>query len=73
MSASERSVYKVKGMSCDHCRSSVLEEVQEIDGVLSVDLDLESGRLEVEGPAVTEKQIRSAVEIAGYVLEEENA
>jgi copper chaperone CopZ len=73
MSTSERSVYKVTGMSCEHCRSSVLEEVQEIDGVLSVDLDLTSGRLEVEGTAVSEKQIKSAVAIAGYGLEEGNA
>lgn len=73
MSTSARSVYKVVGMSCDHCRSSVLEEVQNIHGVHSVELDLTSGRLEIEGTRVSGEQVRSAVELAGYELEEGNA
>jgi copper chaperone CopZ len=70
MSTSTKGVYRVEGMSCDHCRSSVLEEVQEIDGVQNVVLDLTSGRLEVDGADVSTDQIRSAVELAGYKLEE---
>ncbi|HMT04146.1 MAG TPA: cation transporter [Solirubrobacterales bacterium] len=73
MSTSTRSVHKVVGMSCGHCRSSVLEELHEVDGVHAVDLDLTSGRLEVLGTAVSLDQIRSAVERAGYELEEEIA
>ena len=69
MSTSTRSVYKVVGMSCGHCRNSVLEEVQEIDWVHSVDLDLTSGRLEIRGTTVSREQIKSAVELAGYELE----
>lgn len=57
-------------MSCDHCRSSVLEEVREIDGVRNVLLDLTSGRLEVDGADVSKNQIESAVELAGYKLDE---
>lgn len=70
MSTSTKGVYKVEGMSCDHCRSSVLEEVQEIDDVRSAVLDLTSGRLEVDGADVSTDQIRSAVELAGYKLKE---
>lgn len=70
MSTSTKGVYKVVGMSCDHCRSSVLEEIQEIDGVSHVELDLTSGRLELEAADVSADQIRSAVELAGYKLEE---
>lgn len=68
--SSTKSVYHVVGMSCDHCRSSVLEEVREIDGVRNVFLDLTSGRLEVDGPDVSKNQIESAVELAGYKLDE---
>jgi copper chaperone CopZ len=70
MNTSTEVVYTVVGMSCDHCRSSVLEEVQEIDGVRTVDLDLTNGRLEVDGADVTREQISSAVKLAGYELDE---
>ena len=73
MNTSAKGVYKVEGMSCDHCRSSVLEEVQDIDGVRNVILDLTSGRLEFDGADVSRDQIKSAVELAGYKLDEEGA
>ena len=59
--------YIVHGMSCEHCRVSVLEEVGALDGVESVDVDLASGRLEVGG-TVSEEAVRGAVEEAGYAL-----
>ncbi|MEV0587036.1 copper ion binding protein [Nonomuraea sp. NPDC050310] len=61
--------YTVKGMTCGHCVSSVKEEVGEVAGVTSVDVDLESGRLTVESAApVAEEAVRAAVEEAGYEL-----
>lgn len=57
----------VEGMSCEHCRSSVLEEVGELAGVDSVDVDLASGRLEVRGD-VSDEAVVAAVEDAGYSL-----
>ncbi|MFG1948283.1 heavy-metal-associated domain-containing protein [Nonomuraea sp. NPDC048826] len=63
------SIYTVKGMTCGHCVSSVKEEVGEVSGVTSVDVDLASGRLTVvsEGP-VDEATISGAVKEAGYEL-----
>lgn len=63
--------YTVQGMTCDHCRASVSEEVGEVAGVESVEVDLESGRLEVRGPGVSEEQVKAAVEEAGYRLADE--
>ena len=60
--------YTVHGMTCDHCRASVSEEVGELAGVESVDVDLESGRLEVFGPSVSDAEVKAAVEEAGYEL-----
>ncbi|MEV4897880.1 cation transporter, partial [Nonomuraea sp. NPDC055795] len=40
--------YTVKGMTCGHCVSSVKEEVSEVTGVSSVEVDLASGLLTVE-------------------------
>ena len=58
--------YSVSGMTCGHCVLSVKEEIGEIDGVESVDVDLESGRVDVAGAGVTEEQVRAAVAEAGY-------
>jgi len=62
--------FTVQGMTCEHCRASVLEEVGEVDGVEGlVEVDLASGRLEVRGDAPVEA-IAAAVAEAGYSLVE---
>ena len=58
--------YTVRGMTCSHCVSSVREEVAEVDGVESVDVDLASGRLTVTGGDIDDDAIRAAVAEAGY-------
>ena len=57
--------YTVVGMTCQHCVLSVTEELSELAGVESVDVDLASGRLTVEGDA-DDQAIRDAVIEAGY-------
>ena len=61
--------WTVAGMTCDHCVSSVTEEVSLLPGVRSVDVVLASGRLTVAADApVRDDQVRAAVEEAGYRL-----
>lgn len=61
--------YTVTGMTCDHCVSSVTEEVSELPGVTDVDVDLGSGRLTVTADQpVGPDAVRSAVEEAGYSI-----
>jgi len=59
--------YTIVGMTCGHCVSAVTEEVSQLPGVTSVDVDLASGGLTVtsEGP-VEESAVLAAVEEAGY-------
>lgn len=61
------STFRVEGMTCGHCVSSVRSEVSTIGGVTAVDVDLATGRLTVtsDTPLDTDA-IRSAVEEAGY-------
>lgn len=61
--------YTVSGMTCDHCATSVREEISRIPGVRHVDVDLPSGRVSVtsKAPLPTE-DVRSAVDEAGYDL-----
>ena len=43
MNSAERDlVYVVAGMTCDHCKVAVTEEVTQVAGVRSVDVDLET-------------------------------
>ncbi|MEV6981626.1 heavy-metal-associated domain-containing protein [Sphaerisporangium sp. NPDC051017] len=61
------STYTVTGMTCDHCVSSVKEEVGEVPGVAAVEVDLPTGRVDVTGTApLDDEAIRAAIEEAGY-------
>ncbi len=61
----ERS-YHVRGMTCEHCRTAVSEEVLRIEGVERVDVDLDAGRVVVSGRSVDDEAVRAAVDEAGY-------
>ena len=58
--------YLVQGMTCEHCRASVTEEVSEVPGVASVDVDLATGRVTVTGDGVDAAAVRAALDEAGY-------
>jgi copper chaperone len=57
--------YLVEGMTCEHCKASVTEEVAEVAGAQDVEVDLPSGRLTIIGD-VSEDAVRAAVAAAGY-------
>ncbi|HMJ37760.1 MAG TPA: heavy-metal-associated domain-containing protein [Baekduia sp.] len=57
--------YVVEGMTCEHCRASVSEEVAAIDGAQDVQVDLHSGGLTILGD-VSDHAVRAAVAEAGY-------
>lgn len=62
----ERTTYAVRGMSCEHCRNAVREEVGAVPGVTAVEVDLASGAVVVEGEGVSPAAVAAAVEEAGY-------
>jgi len=63
------SIYTVTGMTCNHCVSSVTEEVGLIDGVRDVRVDLGTGQVTVTSDRdLTEAEVREAVTEAGYQL-----
>jgi copper chaperone CopZ len=53
-------------MTCSHCVASVTEEVSEVAGVERVDVELESGRVVVQGDSIDDAAVRAAVDVAGY-------
>jgi copper chaperone CopZ len=62
----------VAGMTCSHCVSSVSDKLTAVDGVESVDVDLNAGgisRVTIHSAApVDHAAVRAAVEEAGYTL-----
>jgi copper chaperone CopZ len=60
--------YVVEGMTCGHCVSAVQSEVSAVTGVTGVEVELESGRLVVEGSGFSDDDISAAVDEAGYAL-----
>ena len=62
----ETTEYIVRGMTCAHCVLSVREEVEEVAGVATVEVDLGTGRLAVTGAGVDDAAVREAAAGAGY-------
>ena len=58
--------YLVPGMHCDHCEAAVRDEVSAVPGVESVEVDLETKRVDVAGAPLDDAAIRAAIEEAGY-------
>jgi copper chaperone CopZ len=66
---SETRTFTVTGMTCGHCVASVTEEVQEIPGVTSVEVVLESGAVTVtSADPLDEAAVSAAVAEAGYLV-----
>lgn len=61
-------VFKIKGMSCSHCKANVEKAITAIEGVTSVNVDLASGTADVQGTA-DPQTIVGAVTAAGYECE----
>ena len=63
---SETMTYVVPGMTCGHCRASVTEELEAVDGVERVEVDLKTKRVVVMGEGLHDGVLREAIEEAGY-------
>jgi len=59
-------VFSVEGMTCDHCRAAVSEEVAAVPGVTEVAVDLGTGVVTVRGDGFEDAAIEAAVVEAGY-------
>ncbi len=58
--------YTVPGMHCGHCERAVETEVGAVAGVSSVEVDLETKRVTVQGEELDDAAVRAAIVDAGY-------
>jgi len=62
-------VFKVKGMSCQHCVMRVTRALESIEGIRNVKVDLESGEASFDEDApVDRKVLAERVRKAGYEI-----
>jgi len=68
-SAGITTVYKVSGMTCDHCEGAVSQEISALDGVTAVTAVAKTGEVTVASAApLDEESVRAAIDEAGYEL-----
>jgi copper chaperone CopZ len=62
----ETITYSVPGMTCNHCKAAVAEELAGVPGVESVAVDLDTKLVEVSGETLDDSALRAAIVEAGY-------
>ena len=60
--------YSVPGIHCEHCARAIREEVSEIGGVETVDVDLSAKVVTVRGKGLSDRDVREAIAEAGYEM-----
>lgn len=58
--------FMVPGMTCGHCEAAVKGEVGKVAGVVSVQVDLASKVVVVEGESLDQASLFAAVDEAGF-------
>ena len=58
-------ILTVTGMTCGHCKAAVQKALEAVEGVTSVNVDLDNGSAQIEGTAQIELLIAAVAE-EGY-------
>jgi len=62
-------VYRVPGVSCQHCVRAITEELRKIEGVHDIEVNLAAKIVRVVSEdTVPDERIRSGIEEAGYTI-----
>jgi hypothetical protein len=57
---------KVSGMTCNHCKANVQNNLSTIQGIENIEIDLESGIVKMSGEEINLEEVKSKVESIGY-------
>ncbi|MFN0159337.1 MAG: heavy-metal-associated domain-containing protein [Bacteroidota bacterium] len=61
---------KIEGMTCGHCVMRVKNELSKLAGVMVMDVQIGSARVEYDESKVNQADLANAIDEAGYVLVE---
>lgn len=62
-----KTLFKIDGMSCQHCVMAVKKEIQKLD-VKNLDVKIGEASVEFDESKVSEENIKKAIEEAGYIV-----
>ena len=62
-----KTIFKIDGMSCQHCVMAVKKEIQKLD-VKNLDVKIGEASVEFDESKISEDQINKAIEQAGYIV-----
>lgn len=65
--------YSVPDISCGHCKSAIESEVSAVDGIGSVEVDIDAKTVTVDLGSASEDAVIEAIDEAGYGVEGEVA
>jgi copper chaperone len=60
-------IFKIDGMSCQHCVMAVKKAIQKLD-VKNLDVKIGEASVEFDESKISEDQINKAIEQAGYIV-----
>lgn len=63
---SETMTFDVPGIHCAHCSATVKQQVSGVNGVETVDVEVDAKRVTVTGEPLDESALRAAIREAGY-------
>ncbi|MCB9201767.1 MAG: permease [Flavobacteriales bacterium] len=63
---SSSTVIQVDGMTCNHCKSSVEKNVAKIKGITSVEVDLNSKTVAIQGEEYSKEEVENCINDLGY-------
>lgn len=58
--------YSVPGISCGHCKTAIESEVSALDGIGSVEVDIDAKTVKVDLGSAPEDSVIEAIDEAGY-------
>jgi copper chaperone len=58
--------YSVPGISCGHCRAAITAEVTAVPGVETIEIDLDSKLVKINGCNLDDAALIAAIDEAGY-------
>lgn len=59
-------IVKVSGMTCNHCKANVENNLSSIAGIDNIEIDLESGKVKMTGDDIDLSEVKTKVESIGY-------
>ena len=62
-----KTIFKIDGMSCQHCVMAVKKEIQKLD-VKNLDVKIGEASVEFDESKVRKENIKKAIEEAGYIV-----